>query len=362
MSPRARTDFCGSAEFAEVKRLLGPILHHAVVADIGAGTGIASYALHKSGASRVFAVEPDASDEVGRGAIERLREDTATPIEILDGWGEELPLPDDSIDVVYSRQVLHHAADLERFMSEVARVLRPGGVLLACREHVVDNDSQKREFLDSHPVHRLAGGENAFSLPQYLAAIAASGLVVRALLGPWDSVINAFPAVRSVMNSPITRRDDWKSVSAPRGDLSRGCQESPRLSGGAFGARAPEGCTRFSARKNPGPTRDSMPGRGRGDQEHSRRPASALDSLRPSRSATRWLRMADRRSSAPQIGFAWERARTCKTRCSMSCRAESPLEMTCSLAIAAWSSLGHIMSATSDLVVKRQYPWRVATS
>jgi hypothetical protein len=62
----------------------------------------------------------------------------------------------------------------------------------------VDNDSQEKAFLDSHPVHRLAGGENAFSLPQYLAAIAASGLVLRALLGPWDSVINAFPAVRSV--------------------------------------------------------------------------------------------------------------------------------------------------------------------
>lgn len=74
-----------SAEFTEVQRLLGPMLHHAVVADIGAGTGIASYALHKSGASRVFAVEPDASDEVGRGAIERLREDTSAPIEILDG-------------------------------------------------------------------------------------------------------------------------------------------------------------------------------------------------------------------------------------------------------------------------------------
>ena len=189
--------FLRSAEFAEVKQLLGPMLDRAVVADIGAGTGIASYALLKSGASRVFAVEPDASEEVGRGAIRRLREETSTPIEILDGWGEELPLPDGSIDVVYSRQVLHHAADLECFMLEASRVLRPGGVLLACREHVVDNDSQKKAFLASHPVHRLAGGENAFPLPQYLAAIASSGLVLRALLGPWDSVINAFPAVRS---------------------------------------------------------------------------------------------------------------------------------------------------------------------
>ena len=189
--------FLRSAEFAEVKRLLGPMLPGAVVADIGAGVGIASYALQTSGASRVYAVEPDASDEVGRGAMERLREATSTPIEILDGWGEALPLADDSIDVVYSRQVLHHAGDLERFMSEVARVLRPGGVFLACREHVVDNESQRKAFLDSHPVHQLAGGENAFSLPQYLAAIAASGLALTTLLGPWDSVINAFPLVRS---------------------------------------------------------------------------------------------------------------------------------------------------------------------
>ena len=219
--------FLRSAEFAEVKGLLGPILHHAVVADIGAGAGIASYALHKSGARRVFAVEPDASDEVGRGAIERLREDTSTPIDILEGWGEALPLPDNSIDVVYSRQVLHHAADLGRFMSEVARVLRPDGVYLACREHVVDNESQKKEFLDSHPVHRLAGGENAFSLPQYLDAIAGSGLVLAAVLGPWDSVLNAFPVVRStdeLADYPARR------LEAHLGAIGRGVSHLPGVS------------------------------------------------------------------------------------------------------------------------------------
>ena len=216
--------FLRSAEFAEVKRLLGPMLDHAVVADIGAGVGIASYALYKSGASRVLAVEPDASDEVGRGAIERLRAETSVPIEIVEGWGEALPLPDASIDVVYSRQVLHHAADLGRFMSEVARILRPGGVMLACREHVVDDESQKQAFLDSHPVHRLAGGENAYSLPQYLAAIAANGLALTAVLGPWDSVINAFPAVRStdeLADYPARR------LEARFGSLGRGVSRLP---------------------------------------------------------------------------------------------------------------------------------------
>ena len=189
--------FLHSAEFAEVVRLLGPRLTGAVVADIGAGVGIASYALARSGAARVLAVEPDASDEVGRGAIERLIAATAVRIEIVDGWGEALPIADATVDVVYSRQVLHHAAELDRFLAEVARILRPGGVLLACREHVVDDDAQKRAFLAAHPVNRLAGGENAFALPEYLAAIAASGLVLDRSIGPWDSVINAFPQVRS---------------------------------------------------------------------------------------------------------------------------------------------------------------------
>jgi hypothetical protein len=46
-------------------------------------------------------------------------------------------------------------------------------------------------------VHQLAGGEHAYSLEAYLAAIRSAGLRVQAVLGPWDSVINAFPHVRS---------------------------------------------------------------------------------------------------------------------------------------------------------------------
>jgi SAM-dependent methyltransferase len=203
--------FLASAEFGEVVRLIGPSLAGAVVADIGAGVGIASYALARSGAGRVLAVEPDPSDEVGRGAIERLMAATSVPIEIVDGWGEALPIGDASVDIVYSRQVLHHAAELDRFVAEVARILRPGGVLLACREHVVDDEAQKRAFLAAHPVNRLAGGENAFALPEYIAAIAAAGLILDRSLGPWDSVINAFPNVRSdaeLADYPARRLDE----------------------------------------------------------------------------------------------------------------------------------------------------------
>jgi len=187
--------FAASGEFDEVRRLLGDRLRGATVLDLGAGTGIAARALLEAGAARVVAVEPDPSEEVGRGAIARLDPDGL--LEVLDGFGERIPMPDASVDVVYARQVLHHAIDLPRVAAECARVLRSSGLLLACREHVVEGPSELAAFLQAHPMHQLAGGENAYALHEYLDSIRDAGLEVTRVLGPWDSVINAFPAVRT---------------------------------------------------------------------------------------------------------------------------------------------------------------------
>ncbi len=152
--------FFHSAEFFEVRRLLGVQMQESRILDLGAGVGIASYAFVKSGAHRVYAIEPDMSDEVGCGALKRLAADIPS-IRIIRGLGEHIPLASGSMDIVYVRQVLHHTHDLLLVLSECARVLRKGGVFLACREHVVDNAGQLRVFLNRHPIHQLAGGENA---------------------------------------------------------------------------------------------------------------------------------------------------------------------------------------------------------
>jgi SAM-dependent methyltransferase len=187
--------FLRSAEFEEVRGIAGPGLAGGHVLDLGAGNGIASYAFALSGAGVVLALDPDPSNEVGIGALRALT--AGLPVVPVAGIGEGLPFRDDSMDLVYARQVLHHASDLRRLLSECARVLKPGGTLLACREHVVDDARQLEEFLRNHPVHQLAGGENAYSLPEYLQAITEGGLHIQRTLRPWDSVINAFPAVRS---------------------------------------------------------------------------------------------------------------------------------------------------------------------
>jgi SAM-dependent methyltransferase len=188
--------FHGSTEFAEVLSLLGDCVRSGAILDLGAGTGIASSAFARSGARVVYALEPDPSELVGRGAIRKLS--LGLPIEVIDAWGETLPLPDESVEVVYARQVLHHVRDLRRVISECARVLKPGGVFLACREHVVSNDQQLRVFLEEHPMHQLAGSENAYPIERYLDAFRLAGLRSDRVVGPWDSVINSYPSARTV--------------------------------------------------------------------------------------------------------------------------------------------------------------------
>lgn len=190
----AAARFSASAEFAEVLRLLGRDPGGCSVLDLGAGNGIASWAFAKRGFRQVYAIEPNCSSE-RQGAIARLC--AGLPVKTIAAWAEQIPLPDEEVEFVYARQVLHHTADLSAAIRECARILKPGGILLATREHVCDDQRQLEEFLSGHAIHQLAGGENAFPLDSYIGAIRDAGLQLVRSFGPWDSIINAFPAVRT---------------------------------------------------------------------------------------------------------------------------------------------------------------------
>ncbi len=160
--------------------------------DLGAGRGISSYALARDG-WRVKALEPNPSELVGAGAIRALAAETGLLIETVEDYGEKLPFKDASFDLVYGRQVLHHAHDLNSFCCEAARVLKPGGLFIATREHVISQRADLPIFLDNHPLHKLYGGENAFLLDDYLSALRKAGLRIESVLGSYDSPINYFP-------------------------------------------------------------------------------------------------------------------------------------------------------------------------
>lgn len=94
--------------------------HHNTVIDLGAGTGKFTGRLVATGA-QVIAVEPVAQ------MLEKLA-DAWPQVLAVHGTAADLPLPDASVDVVVCAQAFHWFAS-EAALTEIARVLKPGGKL-----------------------------------------------------------------------------------------------------------------------------------------------------------------------------------------------------------------------------------------
>ena len=201
--PAAADRYWRSEEWQAIRPLLPPVPGRAL--DIGAGRGIASYALAKEGFA-VTALEPDASALVGAQAIRGLAAASSLPIEVTQEFSEQLPFADAQFDVVFARAVLHHTKDLQAACGEFLRVLKPGGRLLAVREHVISRPEDLAAFLDLHPLHKLYGGENAFLRPQYEAAIRGAGFRLDTVLAPLESAINYAPYTEVSLRAELAAR------------------------------------------------------------------------------------------------------------------------------------------------------------
>jgi SAM-dependent methyltransferase len=181
--------FYRGEEWAAVRTLLRPTGR---VLDVGAGRGIASYAFCKEGCE-VTALEPDPSPIVGAQAIRELGKDAGCTIDVIEQVAERIARPDAFFDIVYGRAILHHIFDLGLFLREVKRLLKPKGVFLFTREHVISKIADKQDFLDSHPLHSGYGGEDALLLREYIVPIISAGLKVTRVFGPFENPINRYP-------------------------------------------------------------------------------------------------------------------------------------------------------------------------
>src|SRR6202140_4054978 len=98
-----------------------------VVLDLGSGGGIDVLLSAKRVGPTGKAYGLDMTDEMLDLARENQRQAGVANVEFLKGEIENIPLPDNSVDVVISNCVINLSADKDRVLREAFRVLKPGG-------------------------------------------------------------------------------------------------------------------------------------------------------------------------------------------------------------------------------------------
>jgi SAM-dependent methyltransferase len=135
------------------------------ILDLAAGTGKLTEAVLRCGvpAAAVLAVEPD--DDM-RAQLSRLLPE----VEVRSGTAEQIPAGDGAVDAVLVGQAFHWF-DPDRALEEIARVLRPGGVLAAMGNDVDESVGWVAEMTSAAQMPQSSGivGRGFAELPEHPA-------------------------------------------------------------------------------------------------------------------------------------------------------------------------------------------------
>ena len=144
------------------------------VLDLGSGGGIDVLLSARRVGPTGFAYGLDMTDEMLALARANTAKAGATNVEFIKGRIEAIPLPAETIDVIISNCVINLSADKGAVISEMFRVLKPGGRLglsdVVAEDHLSAEDRiQRGSFAGC-----IAG---ALSKQEYLHTLAAAGFV-----------------------------------------------------------------------------------------------------------------------------------------------------------------------------------------
>ena len=123
-----------------VERMAGKLglTEDSVVLDLGSGYGGSARYLASTYGCRVLALNLSEVENQRHKELNAARSLSGL-IEVVDGSFEDIPYPDDQVDMVWSQDAFLHSGNRVRVLEEVARVLKPGGQLIFTDPMAVDD-------------------------------------------------------------------------------------------------------------------------------------------------------------------------------------------------------------------------------
>ena len=144
------------------------------VLDLGSGAGADVLISARRVGENGKAIGLDMTDEMLELARANATEAGVDNVEFLKGYMEDIPLDDNTVDVVISNCVINLAADKRQVLAEAARVLRPGG-RFAVSDVIADPDMDRATRQDMEQWTGCVAG--ALTRGQFEAMLADEGLV-----------------------------------------------------------------------------------------------------------------------------------------------------------------------------------------
>jgi ubiquinone/menaquinone biosynthesis C-methylase UbiE len=143
------------------------------VLDLGSGAGADVLISARRVGVTGRAIGLDMTDEMLEVARANAAEAGLENVEFVKGYIEDIPLPDDSVDVVISNCVINLAGDKRKVLAETARVMKPGG-RFAVSDVIADEDMDEATRADMAAYTGCIAG--ALTEAEFRAALAAAGL------------------------------------------------------------------------------------------------------------------------------------------------------------------------------------------
>jgi SAM-dependent methyltransferase len=144
------------------------------VLDLGSGGGADVFLSARRVGPAGKAIGLDMTDEMLELARANAADAGVENVEFVKGYIEDIPLPDESVDVVISNCVINLSADKGQVLREVARVLLPGG-RFADSDVIADDHMDAATRADMQQWTGCVAG--ALTRGQFEAALADAGLV-----------------------------------------------------------------------------------------------------------------------------------------------------------------------------------------